>query len=310
MILCVNPNAGIDRLVIVPGFRLNTIQRPERVLALPGGKGCNVARALRRLGESPVVTGWIGGHAGRFIEEGLHTEGIATDFVYAEGESRTCVSILDPQGHTLTELYEPGLPVPGAQLEEFTRRFAASVRRYAAVTFSGSLPPGVPPDFYQRMIEIARAAGAFTVLDSSGEALRLGLQARPTLVKPNEHEFADLVGKRLDHPMAYAQTAMECAERYHTTVVVSLGAAGAIAAHERAVWRVCPPPVTVQSTVGSGDSMVAGLVHGLLRGFPLTDVLRWGVVAGAANTLTLGAGVLAVADVQRMLPRVKVTRVE
>ena len=309
MILCVNPNAGIDRLVVVPGFRVNAIQRPERVLALPGGKGCNVARALRRLGEPPVVTGWIGGHAGRFIEEGLHAEGIPTDFVHTAGESRTCLSILDSRNHTLTELYEPGLPVPDAQLDEFTRRFAASVRRYAAVTFSGSLPLGVPPDFYQRMIEIAHEANALTVLDSSGEALRLGLQAQPTLVKPNESEFAELMGRPPGQPMEYAQAAMECAECYQTMVVVLLGVAGAIAAYERASWRVCPPPVTVQSTVGSGDSMVAGLVYGLTHGFPLTDTLRWGVAAGAANALTLGAGVLNIADVQRVWPQVRVARV-
>ena len=197
MILCVNPNAAIDKTVVVPAFRLNEIQRPEQVLAFPGGKGCNVARALKLLGESPVVTGWIGGYAGQFIEDGLQAEGIQTDFVHTDFESRTCLSILDPQNNTLTELYEKGDPVPIEKVEEFKQRFAASVKRYAAVTFSGSLPPGVPLDFYRQMIEIAREADVPAILDSSGAALRLGVQSQPTLVKPNEKEFADLAGKQL-----------------------------------------------------------------------------------------------------------------
>src|SRR5512136_2585025 len=158
MILCVNPNAAIDKTVVVPGFRLNEIQRPEQVLAFPGGKGCNVARALKRLGETPVVTGWIGGYAGQFIENGLRAEGIQTDFIHTDFESRTCLSILDPRDKTLTELYEKGDPVPADKVDEFNTRFAAAVKHYAAVTFSGSLPPGVPLDFYRQLAEMARDA--------------------------------------------------------------------------------------------------------------------------------------------------------
>lgn len=308
MILCVNPNAAIDRLLVVPGFRANALQRPEQVVALPGGKGCNVARALQRLGESPLVTGWVGGHAGRFIEEGLHADGIPTDFVHTGGESRTCLAILDPRNHTLTELYEPGDPVSRAELEEFQRRFAASVGHYAAVTFSGSLPPGVPPDFYRQLIEIARLANVPTILDSSAEALRLGLQAGPTLVKPNADEFAGLTGQRPGSPLECTPAALDCAERYHTSVVVSLGAAGAIATHEGSVWHAYPPPVTIQSAVGSGDSLVAGLIYGLTYGFPFVEALQWGVAAGTANALTLGAGVLNIADFQRVLARVSIAR--
>jgi tagatose 6-phosphate kinase len=309
MILCVNPNAGIDRIVVVPAFRLNAMHRPEQVVALPGGKGCNVARALKRLGESPVVTGWIGGHAGRFIEQGLQAEGIPTDFVRTDGESRTCLSILDPQNHTLTELYEQGDPVPLEKLEQFKRRFTASVKRYAAVTFSGSLPPGVPLDFYRQMIEIARDANVLAVLDSSGEALRLGIQAQPALVKPNEKEFADLSGKPPSNPIEFAQAAVEFAERYQTSVVISLGAEGAIAANERAVWRVRPPRVTAKSAVGSGDSMVAGIAYGLTNGFTFADSIRCGVAAGTANALTLGAGAFTIDDFQRVLSQVSVARV-
>src|SRR5947209_3566371 len=121
MILCINANAAIDKTVVVPGFVLNEIQRPESVLALPGGKGANCAKGLKHLGESPLVSGWVGGFNGRFIEEGLQRQGIDTAFVYVEAESRTCLSILDPAQGTLTELYEKGDPIPAGKVEEIGR---------------------------------------------------------------------------------------------------------------------------------------------------------------------------------------------
>jgi tagatose 6-phosphate kinase len=308
MILCVNPNAAIDKTVVVPAFRLNEIHRPERVLAFPGGKGCNVARALKLLGESPVVTGWVGGYAGQFIEDGLRAESIQTDFVHTDFESRTCLSILDPQNNTLTELYEKGDPVPIEKVEEFKQRFAAAVKRYAAVTFSGSLPPGAPLDFYRQMIAITREAQVPAVLDSSGDALRLGMQSRPTLVKPNEKEFAELAGRALTDRADFARAAVEFAEQYQTLVVVSLGADGAIAANQHEVWHVRPPQVTIKSAVGSGDSTMAGITYGLTHGFAFEEAIKYGVTAGTANALTVGAGVFTIDDFQRVLADVAVTR--
>jgi tagatose 6-phosphate kinase len=310
MILCVNPNAAIDKTVVVPAFRLNEIHRPEQVLAFPGGKGCNVARALKLLGESPVVTGWIGGYAGQFIEDGLQAEGIQTDFIHTGFESRTCLSILDPQDNTLTELYEKGDPVPAGKVDEFKERFAVSVKRYAAVTFSGSLPPGVPLDFYRQLIRIARDANVLTILDSSGEALRLGVQAQPALVKPNEQEVADLAGRLPGNLNAAAQAAGELSDRLQTMVVVSLGADGALAANRHAVWHVHPPGLTIKSAVGSGDCTVAGIAYGLAHGFAFEEAIKYGVAAGTANALTIGAGVFTASDFQRVLSGVTITRTQ
>jgi tagatose 6-phosphate kinase len=308
MILCVNPNAAIDKTVVVPAFRLNEIQRPEQVLTYPGGKGCNVARALKLLGEAPVVIGWIGGYAGHFIEDGLRAEGIQTDFIHTAFESRTCLSILDPQNNTLTELYEKGDPIPAEKVEEFKQRFTATMKRYAAVTFSGSLPPGVPLDFYRQMLEIIHAANVPAVLDSSGEALRLGIQAQPALVKPNAKEFADLLGRQLNDTNDFVRAAWEFAEHYRTSVVISLGAEGAIAANRHEVWHVRPPQLTIKSAVGSGDSTVAGITYGLTHDFAFDEAIKYGVAAGTANALTVGAGVFTSADFQRVLAEVTVTR--
>ena len=165
MILCVNPNAAIDKTVVVSQFRLNEIHRPQQVVAIPGGKGCNVARALKCLGEVPTVSGWVGGFAGQFIEAGLRREDIEAAFVQTAFELRTCLSILDPDNHTLTELYEKGDPVPTEKVDEFIRLFPIHRRavysRYAVGQFAaggsgGFLQPVDPDCAYGRR---SRAAG-------------------------------------------------------------------------------------------------------------------------------------------------------
>ena len=308
MILCVNPNAAIDKTVVVNTFRLNVIQRPEQVLAFPGGKGCNVARALKTLGERPVVGGWVGGFAGQFIETGLENEGIGTAFIHTDFESRTCLSILDPVNNTLTELYEKGDSVPIEKVAEFEAFFRAHVTDYEAVTFSGSLPPGVPLTFYRDMIAIAHEAKVPVLLDSSGEALRQGVTAKPLLVKPNETELADLAGKAPQDRSGVAQAASDLSSRYQTLVVISIGPDGAIAANRDQVWHVCPPQVTIKSAVGSGDSTLAGITFGLTHGFAFEDAVKYGVAAGTANALTVGAGHFTVPDFESVLAHVTVER--
>jgi tagatose 6-phosphate kinase len=196
MILCVNLNAAIDKTIVVSSFKLGEIHRPEVVKSLAGGKGCNVARGLQQLGEKPVVTGWVGGTGGQFIENGLRQEGIATDFVYTDFESRTCTSILDSTTQTMTEIYEKGDPVPPDKVTEMLAHFREIVGGYTAVTLSGSLPPGVPLDFYAQLIEAAHEKNVPAFLDTSGEALRQGVKAKPFLIKPNESEVAILAEQK------------------------------------------------------------------------------------------------------------------
>lgn len=300
MILCLNLNAAIDKTIIVSSFEINKIHRPESVIALAGGKGCNVARALKTLGEEPVVTGWSGGLAGEFIERELHQEGIQTDFVHADFESRTCTSILDREHQTMTEIYEKGEPVPTEKVEQLRDRIRTVIGKYRAVTLSGSLPPGVPPDFYADVIEIARQAGVLTLLDSSGEALRQGLEAGPLFVKPNEAEVKSLLGLTSSDALDFVAAASEISTKYKTSVVLSLGANGAIAAQGQNIFRVKSPPVEAKSAVGSGDCMLAGLTYGLLGGFSFEETIVAGVAVGTANTLTIGAGQFKLEDFERL----------
>jgi 1-phosphofructokinase family hexose kinase len=305
MILCVNANAAIDKTLVVPAFRLDAIHRPQQALALAGGKGANVARALKRLGAEPLVAGWVGGFSGRFIEEELRREAIGTTFVRTAAESRTCLSILDPVSNTLTEIYERGEPVAGAEVSALKDLFGELVGRAAVVTLSGSLPPGVPDGFYAELLALARAAGVPAFLDSSGEALRQGVEVgRPLLIKPNAREFAALAGRELERVDDIAAAAAEASRRYQTIVAVSLGADGVLAADGGEILHARPPRVTPMSAVGSGDCALAGIVYGLTQGCSLREAIRYGVAAGTANALTIGAGVFAREDFERVLAAV------
>jgi len=310
MFLCVNANAAIDKTVVVPDFELDRIFRPERVVLLPGGKGINVARGLHTLGEIALVTGWVGGHAGRFIAEGLESEGIQGQFAWCPFESRTCLSILDPQRGTLTELYERGEPIPAGQVAELEGLFGRLLAGAEFVTLSGSLPPGVSTDFYARLLAAAQAAGVPAGLDASGEALRLGLEnGHPALIKPNQDEFQGLVGRELSGLAELAAAAREIAQRHDTLVALSLGAQGAIAARPDETWHARPPQMQVASAVGSGDVLLAGLVQALTRGLALPEALRRGVAAGSANALQVGAGQFTRADFERLLEATEVKAV-
>ena len=309
-ILCVNPNAAIDKTITVENFTLDKIHRPQAVTPTPGGKGCNVARVLKVLGEAPIVTGWVGGYAGRYIESGLRDEGIGVAFTHTQCESRTCLSIFDPVNHTLTEIYEYGEPVSRAAQRSFCSRYRALLETCALVTMSGSLPAEVPEDFYRNLITWAHEAHVPVLLDSSREPLRLGLEARPRLVKPNRFELRTLLGRDLSSLDELVKAADDVACRWTTTVVVSLGAEGAVASTGEGTWQARPPVVPAQNAVGSGDAMLAGLALGLAHGYAFEDVLRLGVAAGAANTLTIGAGRLRREDVDTILPDVMVQRLK
>jgi len=308
MILCLNLNAAIDKTIVVSSFEINKIHRPESVLALAGGKGCNVARALKTFKEIPVVSGWIGGLAGQFIEQELHQEGIQTDFIQTEFESRTCTSILDRENQTMTEIYERGDLVPIEKVEELRDHIRKTIGKYEAATLSGSLPPGVPSDFYASVIESARQAGVLTFLDTSGDALRLGVEARPSFVKPNETEVKSLLDVKSSDSLDFVQAAVEISTRYKTSVVLSLGADGAIAAKEHDTLIVKSPSVAAKSAVGSGDCMLAALTYGVLREFSFEKTIAGGVAAGTANTLTIGAGQFKIDDFERLLGQIHVLR--
>jgi tagatose 6-phosphate kinase len=307
MILCVNANAAVDKTVIVENFQLNAIHRPSSELVLPGGKSCNVARVARSLGLPAMVTGWVGGHAGNYIEEALHAEGIQTAFIHTREESRTCLSVVDPVNGTLTEIYEKGRPVSVEDLQAFTHLYQEWLAKADLVTLGGSLPAGVPSQLFANLALLARKAGVRAVLDTSGAALHLGVEeGHPYMLKCNRAELSELTGQPLSDLDELKATARSLAQRKDMLVVVTLGAVGAIAVVGERLWLAQAPRIQAVSAVGSGDAFLAGLACGLLRGEDFEYALRLAVAAGSANALQLGAGRLSPADVERLIDQVLV----
>jgi 1-phosphofructokinase family hexose kinase len=304
MILCLNLNAAIDKTIVVSSFEINKIHRPESVIALAGGKGANVARALKTLGETPVVSGWVGGFAGQYIESEFHREGVQTDFIHTNIESRTCTSILDREKQTITEIYELGESIPLEKIDELRDHVTAIIGKYKAITLSGSLPSGVPTDFYTDLIEIARKENVLAFLDTSGDALRKGVEAGPFFIKPNETEAKSLLGINSNDHFDSARAAVEISTRYGTNVLLSMGADGAIAAKADEIFSVKSPRVDAKSAVGSGDCMLAGLTHGILQGLSFEEAVICSVAAGTANTLMMGAGQFKIEDYERLLGQI------
>jgi tagatose 6-phosphate kinase len=195
----------------------------------------------------------------------------------------------------MTEIYEKGDPIPIEKVSEMLEHFRGIIGKYKAVSLSGSIPPGVPQDIYGQLIMIAHQANVPVFLDSSKEALFKGVAAKPFLIKPNETEVSILSERTLTGFLDYAQAAAEISQRYETIVVLSLGKAGAIAANDEVI-HVQNPSVNAKSAVGSGDSMLAGLVYGFSRGLALAEAVTQGVAAGTANTLRIGAGQFSMQD--------------
>jgi 1-phosphofructokinase family hexose kinase len=207
---------------------------------------------------------------------------------------------LDREKQTMTEIYELGESVPLEKIDELRDHVVSIIGKYKAVTLSGSLPTGVPTDFYADLIEIARKENVLTFLDTSGDALRKGVEAGPFFIKPNETEAKSLLGISSNDPFDSTQAVVEISKKYGTNVLLSLGADGAIAAKNEELFCVKSPSVEVKSAVGSGDCMLAGLTYGFLQGLSFEEAVIYGVAAGTANTLIMGAGQFKIEDFERL----------
>ncbi|MWV43262.1 1-phosphofructokinase [Paenibacillus sp. HJL G12] len=310
MITTVTLNAAIDKTYSLPTFPLGKVSRVQRFHAAPGGKGINVAKVVAQLGVPVTATGFVGGMNGEIIKQQLTQMGIAHDFVSVAGESRICLNILDETNGTSTELLEPGPTVDDAALKEMEAKISELASRSTIVCFSGSLPAGVPQDFYVKLVSIAKQAGAYVILDASGDALRYGLEAKPDMIKPNEEEVAALLGIEVADEEAL-QTAVETLlYKYEMDrISVSLGGAGSMTAAKDICYRVTTPKVEVVNTVGCGDSFVAGMAVSLAKGLSLEEGLAMASAAGTSNAMTDLAGHIEPEVFEQLRKQVQVVRI-
>ena len=313
MIVTVTLNAALDRTLTVPSFQKGHRHRASSVVTLAGGKGINVARALKQLDVPVVATGLAGGRTGTRIVEELTTEAILNDFVRIGDESRTSTAVVDPTASDYTEINEWGPQVSTDELSILLEKIHYLSRGAEYVVFAGSLPRAVEEDFYAEAIRDLNRSGVRVVLDSEGEPLRLGTEAEPWLVSPNQAEAEVLVGQELDDADDYLMALDAIAELGARNVQITMetGCFG-LFREDRQVhrYRAVAPPVETVSVVGAGDVLLAQFIAARLDGRPADEALRLAVAAGAASTLQIGAGRFDPRDASRLAATVQVEELD
>jgi tagatose 6-phosphate kinase len=313
VVLCLNP--ALDITYQMASVDWSGVNRPSAVHARPGGKGLNAARTLVALGARVLVLGLAGGVTGEGVSSVLDELGVPAAFTPVGGETRRTFTVVDQQRGRSALFSEPGPVVSACEFAALSVTYQDSLAGCAAVVLSGSLPPGVPVDCYAGLIGLAVEAGVPAVLDTHGEALRLGASAGPAIVKPNVAELEALAGRRLSTPggvdrRAVASAARELRAAGPGAVVVTLGPDGVHADTEEGSWRAVPPAAVTGNATGAGDSVAAGLAHGLVLGWPWDERLRHAVALGAATAAAPVAGEFSHADYASALAAATVIRDE
>jgi 1-phosphofructokinase family hexose kinase len=313
MIITVTLNAALDKTLEVPSFTPGRRHRTVDQKTVPGGKGVNIARAIKRLGQPVIATGLTGGATGTRIVEALNDESILNGFVTIREESRTNTAVLDPTTGLHTEINERGPLVSALELELFRENLLYLAKGASICVFAGSLPRGVEPGIYAALIRDVRKLGVTTMIDTDGEPLRLAVRSEPDIVSPNELEAEELVGHEFNDVADRARAVIE---------MTRLGAGEAImtvpdGCYARlldegvpTLYRVRIEEQEARSSVGSGDAFLAGYVAARYERRQPVDCLRFGVACGAESTQHFGAGIIDPGRVERLLPEVEAERLE
>lgn len=309
MILTVTANAAIDKRYVVERFGVGNVNRVKSCSANAGGKGINVARVASIAGECMTATGFLGGHAGKFISERVEARGIKSDFVWCGGESRTCINIWDEVEKKQTEFLEPGFSVTKADCDRLVDKFTGLLPHCRVVTISGSAPKGADSDLYRRMIRAAREADKPVILDTSGKLLEDCLLERPTMIKPNMDEIRALTGRPMNSRESLIRAARDLHDDGVEIVVISLGGEGSLVSCGEGAYEVRAPKIDAVNTVGCGDSMIAGFAVGISRGLPMTDTIRLASAVSAANAMRMETGFFVKEDMEMILPKVRIRKI-
>jgi 1-phosphofructokinase/tagatose 6-phosphate kinase len=313
VILTVTLNAAIDRTVAVPNFRLSHRHRAVESQTVAGGKGVNVARALKLLGRPVIATGLAGGATGARILEQLAEESILNDFTRIDGESRTNLSVVDPTTGEQTEINERGPRVTPEEVDRFVEKLLYLAQGATICVLAGSTPPGSDPDVYARLVTELKALDVISVLDTDGELMRAGLRAEPAVVAPNIREAEEAVGHEFNDADDQA---------LGLSGLIEMGAGDAIITNpsgcsaivgkgsERRRFEIEIEPLEPIASAGSGDVFLAGYVAARYEGGSPRDCLAYGVACGAQSTQHFGAGTLDPREVERLLPRIEVNELD
>jgi 1-phosphofructokinase family hexose kinase len=306
MIITLTPNTGIDYTLQVASFQLNSTIRASDSAWGMGGKATDVSWILGKLGVPTRALGFAAGQNGRRMEKMLREGGVETDFVWVDGETRLN-TVLVVAGEGQSTITSPSLAVAPEQLSELASRYQSALEGATCVAMGGSLPQGVPIDFYAEAITRAHKRGVPVIFDSSGPSLLAGLQSRPNLIKPNQAELRDILGYLPISRQEVQEAAKSLCEQFGTNTIVTLGAAGAIAIFEDASYIIHPLRVRVVSSAGAGDGVLAGMALAYSRKEPMENGLRYGFALAGAILQTLATADFRSEDYQALLSQISIT---
>lgn len=340
MIVCITPNVAVDRSYLVPTVKLGTVLRSKHTVVTAGGKGLNVARAVSLLGSGALAMGILGGHSGEVIAELMAKETLFTKWTWVKSETRNCAILLSEDGTPATVINDRGGTITMLEWLKFIQDIVGTLTdrpttvrpiadplsplaivdedvsvterkpqptdrsrtdQISAACLCGSLPPGPPSNAPADLIDAIRSTGTPVWLDASGQALRNALEASPTGIKINSEEASALVGRDLRYVDDIYAAAHELRGYGVETVIITMGARGAILVSQSQEMHLRAPALKAISNLGSGDAFLAGFLVARERGYDDQKALAWAVAAGAANTLVPGGGLFARADFDDIL---------
>jgi len=308
MITTISLNPSIDRTVTVEKFTPGGLNRVLSSHSVAAGKGVNVALAASALGMDAECIGFMYREGSKMFEKRLMMNSAAYNFVWCEGSVRTNVKVFDQSTHTITEINESGVPVGEEELQRMIELVARHADNSDYLVLSGSMPPGCPKDFYRTLIQSVEGLDCRCVLDADGEALRYGLEAKPFMIKPNRYELEKMYGRELGSLREIRDAAMKYIDMGISIVAISLGGDGALITDGDETLYAPVLNIDVRSTVGAGDSMVAGLVAGCMGDNSLEDTFRMGVACATARCVTEGHKVIDKTIYKALLDMVQIER--
>ena len=310
MILTITLNPSVDIAYQLDTFHLDTVNRVENVQKTAGGKGLNVTRVLKQIGEDVVATGFIGGEIGSYVKKQLTRNDIKNSFVEIGSETRNCIAVLHDGKQT--EILEQGPTIQEHEALNFIEHLEIILNNVDVVVISGSLPKGLANNYYVEIVELCKKCGVAVVLDCSGEALKkvLESQQKPTVIKPNTEELSQLIGKEVTDDIQELKSVLS-GQLFQGIdwIVVSLGAKGAFAKYKDKFYRVRIPKIKVVNPVGSGDSTVAGIAAGLVHALPEAELLKNATVLGMLNAQEERTGYVNLENAESLYSQIEVEEV-
>ncbi len=301
MIYTITLSPALDKTIHLSELKKEETNVVENIYLDPGGKGINTAKVLKSLGSQVTSVAFLGGATGDNIEKMLEKQNITQKNIYLENDTRTNIKIIESTNNTCTEINEKASPLLEENIKTFEILFENEISNAEVVTFAGRLPEGIDVQFYAKYIKKANEKGIKTVLDTSGLALKAGIDAKPWCIKPNIHELSEYCGYKLESEQDIITIAKDINKLGVEIVIVTLGSKGVVCTTKDETVRLSAPKVTAQSTVGAGDSFIAGFIHKITSGDTLENALKFATAVATAKVTLSGTAVPLREDIEKYL---------